>query len=97
MTLVGKLEADVEIDVPAVEFHDVFGCRPHHVSNMSPDRIHGCDLHEDIMKEYKSYKATVQATSKGNGSLVYWTLKYEKLNENIPDPHTLMEFLIHCT
>ncbi|OAY25251.1 MLP-like protein 43 [Manihot esculenta] len=141
MTLVGKLEGVVEIDAPAVEFHDVFSCRPHHVPNMTPDRIHGCDLHEgewgkegtivlwnyshdgsrkvakelieniddvnlsttykviegDILKEYKSIKGTVQATPKEKGSLVRWTLEYEKLNENIPDPHTLLEFLIHCS
>ena len=46
MALVGKLEADVEIQAPAHLFHDVFSCRPHHVNIMSPDKIQGCDLHD---------------------------------------------------
>ncbi|KAL0005296.1 hypothetical protein SO802_012857 [Lithocarpus litseifolius] len=43
------------------------------------------------MEEYKNIKITVQATPKGEGSLVHWTLEYEKLHENIIEPYTLLQ------
>jgi len=46
MTLFGKMEAEVEIKVSAEKFHDIFSCRPHHISNMSPAKIQNVDLHE---------------------------------------------------
>uniref|UniRef100_A0A7N0UFA9 Bet v I/Major latex protein domain-containing protein n=1 Tax=Kalanchoe fedtschenkoi TaxID=63787 RepID=A0A7N0UFA9_KALFE len=127
-SLVGKLEDSVEIKSNAGDFHDVFSCRPHHISNVSPDNIQGCGMHEgdwgtpegkkkfakeiveaidhenysttfkviegDIMEYYKNFRLIVKATPKkdGEGSIVHWTLEYEKLHENIPDPTSLMEF-----
>ncbi|KAG6759527.1 hypothetical protein POTOM_036008 [Populus tomentosa] len=142
MTLFGKMEAEVEVKVSAETFHDIFSCRPHHISNMSPAKIQNVDLHEGewgkpgtvicwsyvhdgvaktakevieaiddeklsttfkviegdmITTEYKSFTAIVQATPKGEGScLAHWTFEYEKLNENVPDPQTLLQFWIHC-
>jgi len=50
-----------------------------------------------ITTEYKNFIAVVQATPKGEGScLAHFTFEYEKLNENVPDPQTLLEFWIHC-
>ncbi|KAJ0095224.1 hypothetical protein Patl1_15440 [Pistacia atlantica] len=43
-------ETDVEIKAPAKKFHDVFSCRPHHISNVCPKKIQGVDLHE-VAKE----------------------------------------------
>ncbi|OAY29253.1 MLP-like protein 43 [Manihot esculenta] len=141
MTLFGKLEADVEVAAPADQFHDVFSCRPHHVSIMTPEKIHGVDLHDgdwgkegtvicwkyfhdgspkiakeiieaiddvnlsttfkvvegDLLNDYKNFKLIVQATPKENGSLVHWTLEYEKIHENTQDPHSLLEFVVHCS
>ncbi|XP_043808375.1 MLP-like protein 28 [Manihot esculenta] len=48
----------------------------------------------DVLKEYKSFKLTVQATPKGEGSVVRWTLEYEKIHENIRDPYSLLEFIV---
>ncbi|KAG8634754.1 MLP-like protein 28 [Manihot esculenta] len=48
----------------------------------------------DVLKEYKSFKLTVQATPKGEGSVVRWTLEYEKIHENIQDPYSLLEFIV---
>ncbi|KAG2322355.1 hypothetical protein Bca52824_015568 [Brassica carinata] len=45
-SLVGKLEADVEIKASAGQFHHMFAGRPHHVSKASPGKVKGCDLHE---------------------------------------------------
>ncbi|KAJ4840589.1 hypothetical protein Tsubulata_021424 [Turnera subulata] len=46
MSLKGNLEAEVEIKTDAKTFHDVFSARPHHISNMTPERVQGVDLHE---------------------------------------------------
>lgn len=47
----------------------------------------------DVTKEFKSFKATAQATAKadGNGSTVKWTLDYEKLNEAVADPKSYID------
>ena len=48
----------------------------------------------DLLQEYKSFKIVVQATPKGEGSLVHWSLEYEKLKEDVPEPKTLLQLLI---
>ncbi|KAI5322648.1 hypothetical protein L3X38_031720 [Prunus dulcis] len=41
----------------------------------------------DILKLYKSFKAKIEAVKAGNGgSIVKWTLEFEKANGNAPDP-----------
>ena len=134
---VEKLETEVEINVSPVKFHEYFTRRPHHISNVSPGKIQGCDLHDgdwgtvgsviywnyvhdgkakvakqlieaiddetnsitlkviegDVLEEYKSFKGIIQASPKGEGSIVHWTLEYEKLHNQISDPQTLLQFL----
>ncbi|XP_050286430.1 MLP-like protein 43 isoform X3 [Quercus robur] len=50
-----------------------------------------------LMELYKSFKFVVQATPKGEGSLVRWTLEYEKLNVDDPESNTMLEFAIGLT
>ncbi|GMY34001.1 mlp-like protein 43 [Fagus crenata] len=50
-----------------------------------------------LMELYKSFKFIVQATPKGEGSLVRWTLVYEKLNVDVPDPNLMLQFAIDLT
>ncbi|KAL4362843.1 hypothetical protein GQ457_04G026150 [Hibiscus cannabinus] len=49
----------------------------------------------DLMEEYKSFVATIQVSPKigGSGSVVHWTLEYEKLHQGIEHPQTLQQFL----
>ena len=64
MSLFGKVEADVEIKAPAEKFHELFSCRPHHISNVSPGKVQGCALHEgDWGKE---------------GSVIFWDYVHGK-------------------
>lgn len=44
--LTAKLETDVELKASAAQFHEVFWGRPHHISNVSPDKIQACELHD---------------------------------------------------
>ncbi|KAL8035006.1 hypothetical protein ABFX02_12G068800 [Erythranthe guttata] len=51
----------------------------------------------DLMELYKTFKATVHVDTVGEDNLVTWTFVYEKLNEDVPDPHTLMELCVKLT
>ena len=51
----------------------------------------------DLMEQYKSLKLIVHVDTKGEDNLVTWTLDYEKLNEEVAEPHTLMDFCLHVT
>ncbi|KAL2235106.1 UNVERIFIED_CONTAM: Kirola, partial [Sesamum indicum] len=51
----------------------------------------------DLMELYKTFKLTVHVDTNGDDNLVTWTLEYEKLSEDVPDPHTLMEFCLNVT
>ncbi|XVF43610.1 hypothetical protein PTKIN_Ptkin02bG0053600 [Pterospermum kingtungense] len=41
---------------------------------------------------YKSWKTIVNVTPKGEGSLVKWTVEYEKQNESVPEPLIFIDF-----
>nr|GMD68179.1 kirola-like [Ipomoea batatas] len=108
---------------------------------MSPDKIHGCDLHEgewgtvgsvicwtfthdgkkqiakeiieaideehktvkfkviegDLIELYKSMSISVHVDTRGINNLVTWTIEFEKQNESIPEPHTLVQFVLALT
>ena len=46
MGVCGKLELEVYIKAWGDAFHELFGSTTHEASNIVPDHIHGCDLHE---------------------------------------------------
>nr|ACH72969.1 major latex-like protein [Panax ginseng]4REH_A Chain A, Major latex-like protein [Panax ginseng]4REI_A Chain A, Major latex-like protein [Panax ginseng]4REJ_A Chain A, Major latex-like protein [Panax ginseng] len=46
MGLTGKLICQTGIKSDGDVFHELFGTRPHHVPNITPANIQGCDLHE---------------------------------------------------
>lgn len=46
MSLMGKLEGEIEIKSSVDKFHEVLSRRPHHVSNITPEKVQACDLHE---------------------------------------------------
>uniref|UniRef100_A0A7N2LNW9 Bet v I/Major latex protein domain-containing protein n=1 Tax=Quercus lobata TaxID=97700 RepID=A0A7N2LNW9_QUELO len=50
-----------------------------------------------LMESHKSFKFIVQATPKDEGSLVHWTLIHEKLNVDVPDLNTMLQFTIDQT
>ncbi|XP_047307522.1 kirola-like [Impatiens glandulifera] len=51
----------------------------------------------DLTELYKTFIVTIQVNSHGESNLVTWTLEYEKLEEDVEDPHTLMDFFITMT
>ena len=54
-------------------------------------------LEEDMMEDYKSFKLIIQAFPQENGSVVHWTLEYEKLKDNTADPHAFLQLLTDVT
>ncbi|PWA64306.1 kirola [Artemisia annua] len=51
----------------------------------------------DILEAYKNFLITVHVDTHGEENLVTWTFHYEKLNENIPEPDSLMDFVLSVT
>ncbi|XWS69347.1 hypothetical protein CRYUN_Cryun04dG0171500 [Craigia yunnanensis] len=51
-------------------------------------------LDGDMMKCYKTFKPILNVTASGQGSLVKWTVVYEKQNDNIPAPIKYKDFLV---
>lgn len=45
----------------------------------------------EILNLYKNFKATLHVTSKGEGSLVKWTLQYDKASDEVPEPDLIKE------
>jgi len=50
-------------------------------------------LEGDLLGLYKSFKIDFQVTPEGNGSVVQWTVEFEKQENHIPDPHTLLQLV----
>ena len=51
-------------------------------------------LEGDLMEHYKSFRVTLKCNPKdGQGSVIHWTLEYEKHHAEIIDPHTLVQFV----
>ncbi|GAV87395.1 Bet_v_1 domain-containing protein [Cephalotus follicularis] len=51
----------------------------------------------DIMKLYKSMKSKMQVIPKGEGSLLHLNFEYEKVNADVPDPNSMLNFSIKAT
>ena len=47
----------------------------------------------DLTQLYKKLHVTVQATTKGETNFLTWIYEYERLNENVTDPHKLVEYI----
>ncbi|CAL5421206.1 unnamed protein product [Camellia sinensis] len=45
----------------------------------------------DLLQEYKTFTFILKVEPKGQNSLVTWTLEYEKLNEQIDAPNSMMD------
>ena len=51
----------------------------------------------DLMESYKTFNATIQMDIDRENNLVTWTFEYQKLNENVQNPNTLMKYCISVT
>ncbi|XP_031122573.1 kirola-like [Ipomoea triloba] len=51
----------------------------------------------DVLKSYKSFIVTCEVETNGDDKFVTWTVVYEKLKEEIPEPLTYMEYFFTVT
>ncbi|KAL3731351.1 hypothetical protein ACJRO7_028258 [Eucalyptus globulus] len=51
----------------------------------------------EVTKYFARYKANIQLVSTGQNNFVKWSVEYEKMNEQVPDPHPQLDFLITMT
>ncbi|KAI7757895.1 hypothetical protein M8C21_025112, partial [Ambrosia artemisiifolia] len=49
----------------------------------------------DILEAYKTFLITLHVDTHGDENVVTWTFHFEKLNENVDDPDSLMELCIN--
>ncbi|XP_038702183.1 MLP-like protein 28 [Tripterygium wilfordii] len=54
--------------------------------------ICGKVIEGDLLKRYKSLKYIVQVTPDGKGSVMLWTIEYEKMNKDVPEPNQLLDY-----
>ncbi|KAF7808725.1 MLP-like protein 31 [Senna tora] len=143
MSLVSKLEADIELKASALSFLEIFSTKPYEIANIDPSFIQSVQIlsgqwgvigfvvlvnytldgkasvakmevedlnlidisitfnvvEGDLLEEYKSIKFIIKVTPKilQLGSEVHWTIQYEKLNDQIPDPNLLMQDIIEMS
>ncbi|XP_078151717.1 MLP-like protein 423 [Carex rostrata] len=45
----------------------------------------------EILSLYKNFRATLSITPKGEGSLIKWTLQYDKASDEVPEPEAIKE------
>jgi len=58
-----KLVNSIEIKSDGDVFHEIFRERPHHISDMAPDHIQGCDLHDGEWGK--------------EGSVIFWNFTHD--------------------
>ncbi|KAG8382751.1 hypothetical protein BUALT_Bualt05G0109900 [Buddleja alternifolia] len=51
----------------------------------------------DVLQIYKEYTTTIHVDINGDDHLVTWTIAYEKLREDSPDPISLLNLAINMT
>ncbi|XVE74686.1 hypothetical protein DITRI_Ditri12bG0037200 [Diplodiscus trichospermus] len=51
-------------------------------------------LDGDVKKYYNTFKPILNVTASGQGSLVKWTVEYQKKDESVPAPTKYEDFLV---
>ena len=54
-------------------------------------------LEGDLLEHYKSFRFIIHVVQQKEGSVVHWTMEYEKLKGHIPDPHSLLQLAIEVS
>ncbi|XP_038904300.1 MLP-like protein 43 [Benincasa hispida] len=105
MGVYGKVEMAVPIRASASKFHEIFKNRPHHISNVSTDKIQGVDLHEGewgkvgsiITWRYfhngkaRATKEIVEAVDEENNSITF-----KVIGGDLTEKYKNFKFNLHC-
>ncbi|KAJ7942966.1 MLP protein [Quillaja saponaria] len=82
MSLVGKLEADVEIKTPAEKFYNLLKSQNHHIPNASSDKVHSIEVHEGDWETSGSVKLW-KYTAEGNLEVFKERVEADKENKTV--------------
>ncbi|KAJ0669396.1 putative Bet v I/Major latex protein [Helianthus annuus] len=107
MALSGKLIGYVEISKTGDVFHDLFRHNPHKIVEITPHKVHDCELHEGDRgvvgsiiswhythgELYKSFTIIFHVEPKGDGQEFTWTFEFEKPDTSVPYPTSMMDYL----
>ncbi|XWS34489.1 hypothetical protein CRYUN_Cryun21dG0042600 [Craigia yunnanensis] len=90
MAQIAKIEVQTEMKSSADKVYDIFKRKMYLMPKICPELVKEVKLAKGDWET--TFKSTVSVTASGQGSLVKWTLIYEKQNQNIPDPEKYLEF-----
>ncbi|KAL0446771.1 UNVERIFIED_CONTAM: MLP-like protein [Sesamum latifolium] len=51
----------------------------------------------EVTKYFNTFTATFQATGEGDRNMVTWSVEYEKASDDVPHPHSHLEFLVNMS
>ncbi|XP_039040578.1 MLP-like protein 28 [Hibiscus syriacus] len=85
-----RMECQFEIKSSAEKFFDVYKNKPYLMAKLSNQTVNDVKLLQGNWNSQGSFRLWHIAVA---GSLVKWTMEFEKQNENIPDPVKYGEFL----
>ncbi|KAK4423444.1 MLP-like protein [Sesamum alatum] len=51
----------------------------------------------EVTKYFNVFRATFEARSEGDMNMVKWSVEYEKASEDVPHPHSHLEFLVNLS
>lgn len=51
----------------------------------------------NVLEIFKNFKLTCHVDTEGEDHVVTWTFEYEKMHEDVEDPHTLMDVIVGIT
>ncbi|CAI9275952.1 unnamed protein product [Lactuca saligna] len=79
-------------------FLELWKTNPCQVPTLTPTTIQNCQIREGEVGTIGSILFwDYFHDTDGSNNLVTWTVEYEKLNPNVPDPDTLLEFYKEVT
>ncbi|XP_044489057.1 kirola-like [Mangifera indica] len=110
MALSGQLKADVVIEAPAEKWgkdgsvycwnYLLDGKTAYNKVKMGMDNRNKSASYKTMegsfMNSFKSFIISFQVTPREKGSSVLWTFDYEKLNENVEKPNSLLQIVVDC-
>ncbi|KAK6134138.1 hypothetical protein DH2020_032088 [Rehmannia glutinosa] len=107
-----KSDGDVFHEIFRERPHHISGMSPDHIQNygkkeVAKEIIEAIDeekksvtfkvIEGDLMQLYKTFTVTVLVDTSGEDNLVTWTVDYEKLSDDVPHPHMIMDLLLNMT
>lgn len=80
-----------------VDGKDMFGKEIIEVIDEEKKSITFKVIEGNVLEIYKNFKLTCHVDTEGVDHLVTWTFEYEKMHEDVEDPHTLMDVIVGIT